>query len=306
MVGQLTHAPDAEGEAPMRVVAGAVDSAVVGGADEIERRHAQRLESIGSLAAGIAHEINTPMQFVGDSVQFLTDAFTDLVEILGRYRALRESLAGHPDFSAEAEAMEALEHELDIDFIIAETPRAVTRTCEGIARVAAIVHAMREFSHPGGVRALADLGDIVRSAVTVCRHEYKTIAELSLDLAPQPPLMCERGDVGQVIMNLVVNAAHAIEARAPRDDPPRIDVIVRSARNGIELVVADNGDGIDAAILPRIFDPFFTTKDPGRGTGQGLALAVTVLARHGGTIEAHSEVGRGSEMICWFPLEPAS
>lgn len=307
MADQLTHAaPAARPQQPTRVVAGAVTATPVEGGEEIDRRHAQRLESIGSLAAGIAHEINTPIQFVGDSVQFLTDAFADMVEMLERYRTLRESLSDHPDFAAVAAALTADEHDLDIDFIVAETPRAVLRTREGIARVAAIVHAMREFSHPGGVRALADLGEIVRSAVTVCRHEYKATAELSLDLAPLPPVVCERGDVGQVVMNLVVNAAHALEARAPRDDPPRIDVIVRAAPGGVELVVADNADGIDAVTLQRIFDPFFTTKDPGRGTGQGLAMAATVLARHGGTIEAHSEVGRGTSMTCWFPVESTS
>lgn len=271
---------------------------------EIELRQAQRLESIGSLAAGIAHEINTPIQFVGDSVHFLADAVTDLIELLARYRELRTLVADHPDFAAAAEALLVAEDDLDAAFIEMETPRAIARTFDGIGRVASIVHAMREFSHPGGARALADMGDVVRSAVTVCRNEYKNIAELSLDLAPLPPLMCERGDVGQVVVNLVVNAAHAIEARAPRDDPPRIDVIVRGARDGIELIVRDNGDGIETDVLPRIFDPFFTTKGPGRGTGQGLALAATVLDRHDGTIGVSTRMGVGTDITCWFPMEP--
>jgi signal transduction histidine kinase len=273
---------------------------------EIELRQAQRLESIGSLAAGIAHEINTPIQFVGDSVHFLADAVTDLTELLARYRELRTLVAEHPDFAAAADALLVAEEDFDAAFIEAETPRAIARTFDGIGRVASIVHAMREFSHPGGARAPADMGDIVRTAVTVCRNEYKNIAEMVLDLAPLPPLVCERGDVGQVVVNLVVNAAHAIEDRAPRDDPPRIDVVLRAARDGIELVVRDNGDGIDAEILPRIFDPFFTTKGPGRGTGQGLALAATVLDRHDGTIGARTELGRGTDITCWFPLELVS
>lgn len=272
---------------------------------EIELRQAQRLESIGSLAAGIAHEINTPIQFVGDSVHFLADAVTDLIELLARYRELRTIVADHPDFAAAAEALLAAEDDLDAAFIETETPRAIARTFDGIGRVASIVHAMREFSHPGGARALADMSEVVRSAVTVCRNEYKNVAELSLDLAPLPPLMCERGDVGQVVVNLVVNAAHAIEARVPREDPPRIDVILRSARDGIELVVRDNGDGIEADVLPRVFDPFFTTKGPGRGTGQGLALAATVLDRHDGTIGVDTQVGSGTEITCWFPVEQA-
>jgi signal transduction histidine kinase len=273
---------------------------------EIELRQAQRLESIGSLAAGIAHEINTPIQFVGDSVHFLADAVTDLIEMLARYRELRTLVAEHPDFAAVAEALLVAEDDLDAAFIEMETPRAIARTFDGIGRVASIVHAMREFSHPGGARALADMGDVVRSAVTVCRNEYKNVAELSLDLAPLPPLMCERGDVGQVVVNLVVNAAHAIESRVPRDDPPRIDVILRGARDGIELVVRDNGDGIEAEVLPRIFDPFFTTKGPGRGTGQGLALAATVLDRHDGTIGVSTQVGGGTDITCWFPMGQAS
>jgi len=267
---------------------------------EIEVRQARCLESIGSLAAGIAHEINTPLQYVGDSVHFLADGLTDLLELLVRYRELRDEVAAHPDFAARAGALVVAEDELDAAFIEEETPRAITRTFEGIGRVTSIVHAMKEFSHPGGVRALADLTVVVRSAVTVSRHEYKNIADLVLDLHPAPPVLCERGDVGQVVVNLVVNAAHAIADRAARDDPPRIDVAVRPAGAGVEIVVADNGDGIDDAIRSRVIDPFFTTKAPGRGTGQGLALAQAVMERHDGTMAIDTAVGRGTTVTCWF------
>jgi len=267
---------------------------------ELQLRHAQKMESIGQLAAGIAHEINTPTQYIGDNIHFVQDGFRDLGALLDAQSRLLAAVKQGGDTAALVAEVEAAAKTADVEYLAEEIPKAIEQSLEGVKRVAKIVGAMKEFSHPGGVRALADLTVVVRSAVTVSRHEYKNIADLVLDLHPAPPVLCERGDVGQVVVNLVVNAAHAIADRAARDDPPRIDVAVRPAGAGVEIVVADNGDGIDDAIRSRVIDPFFTTKAPGRGTGQGLALAQAVMERHDGTMAIDTAVGRGTTVTCWF------
>jgi PAS domain S-box-containing protein len=270
---------------------------------EIRLRHAQKLESIGSLAAGIAHEINTPTQFIGDNVQFLQGAFLDLLELAGMAESILDAAGTGglpPDLARRVR--EALDR-AGLEYLRTEVPKAFAEAFEGVRRVAAIVGAMKDFSHPGAtVKTPTDLNRAIQSTVLVCRSEWKYVAALELDLDPElPPVLCLPDEFNQVILNLVINAAHAI-VDAGRSGSGRIRIATRSAGDRATVEVEDTGTGIPDAIRPRIFDPFFTTKEAGRGTGQGLAIAHAVVVEQlGGTIEVRSEVGRGTAFIISLP-----
>lgn len=270
---------------------------------EMQLRHAQKLESVGQMAAGVAHEINTPIQFVGDSVTFLAEAITDTLELVGAYGELRKLAAGVPELAAKAAELEELEDEADLEFVTEEAPRSIERTREGVRRVAKIVAAMKQFSHPGGGALVEEsLNDLIETTLTVSKHEYKYIAEVALDLREVPPVPCDRGDIGQVILNLVVNAAHAIEAHGAAS-PGQIRISTIEIDGGVQLEVSDTGGGVPEEIRNRIFDPFFTTKAPGKGTGQGLSIARTLIVdKHKGRLELDVEDGIGSTFRVWLPV----
>ena len=271
---------------------------------EIELRHAQKLESVGQLAAGVAHEINTPIQFVGDSLNFIGEAVVDSLELITAYRSLRDAATAGAVPTETVAALKDLEEELDIEFIEEEAPRAIERSREGIRRVAEIVSAMKQFSHPGGSDlGPTDLNTIVENTLVVAKNEYKYVAELQTDLGAVPEVMANPGDIGQVILNLIVNAAHAIADRiAGTDQLGRIGVSTVVHADGVALTITDTGGGVPAEIQDRIFDPFFTTKDPGRGTGQGLAIARSIVVdRHGGRLDLSVEPGAGSTFTVWLP-----
>lgn len=247
---------------------------------------ARRLESIGQLAAGIAHEVNTPMQFVGDNVRFLRDAFSQLAR----------SLVGVRTNAAD----------VDLDYLLAEIPRALTQSEEGIAQISQIVRAMKDMSHPGRVEmAPVDVNKAIENAVTVSRHEWREGAEVKLALAAELPLVpCHLGQVSQALLNILVNAGHALRERV-RAGGVRGAIRVATRRDGewIEIRIADDGPGIPEAIRARVFDPFFTTKEVGVGTGQGLAIARSVIVeKHGGELRFESEVGRGTTFLVRLPL----
>ena len=243
---------------------------------------ARKLESIGSLAAGVAHEINTPLQFVSDSVEFLRGSFDDIMR----------AAAGRRDPQLEAMSR--------------QIPRALDLVQEGITRIAEIVQAMRKFSHPDSrTKEAAGVADLLRTALAVARHEYKHVADVHTDFAELPPLACHAGELSQVFVNLIVNAAHAIVEASP-DGSRRGLISVRARQEGAAIVVEvqDTGCGIPAGIIERIFDPFFTTKPIGRGTGQGLSIARNVVEqRHSGQILVDTQVGRGTLMRIVLPLD---
>lgn len=268
----------------------------------------QKMDSVGRLAAGIAHEINTPIQYVGDNTRFLEGSFGGLLGMVRRGRALLGSLERGDLKPEEIEEVQAEWQEADLDYLMEEIPRAISESLEGVARVSSIVAAMKEFSHPGGDEAaLADLHAAIESTITVTRNEWKYSSDMRIDFAPDmPPVPCLIGEMKQVILNLIVNAAHAIASREGADTGRGTITIGTAHGDGwAEIRVADTGTGIPPEVQAKVFEPFFTTKDVGRGTGQGLALAHAVVEhKHGGTIRFETEVGKGTTFIVRLPLEP--
>lgn len=269
---------------------------------ELELRHAQKLESVGRLAAGIAHEINTPIQFVGDNVRFLETSFADFGRLYEAYSALVTLARDHDDLAADLARVDEVAAEIDVDFLIDEVPTACMQTLEGINRVANIVRAMKAFGHPGtDEKTHADLNEAIGHTLIVANNEIKYVADVEKDLGDLPTVECHLGDFNQVILNLVVNAAHAIGAA----DRGRGTIRVSTRTEGLYAVieVSDTGTGVPAEIADKIFDPFFTTKEVGTGTGQGLALVRTLVTdRHGGTIDFTSEAGVGTTFTVRLPL----
>lgn len=261
----------------------------------IELRLAQKLESVGRLAAGIAHEINTPIQYIGDSVSFLQAAQLDLDRLLQAYR----DVAGSSN-----EAASRIAKEIDLEFLSREMPKAFERTLEGVERVAAIVRAMKEFAHPDALEhSSADLNHALETTLTVAHNEYKYSAQIETRLGELPLVPCNVGELNQVFLNLIVNAAHAIAESGKSADTGRITIATATAAGHVEISIADNGCGIPPEHLDKIFDPFFTTKPVGKGTGQGLAIARSIIAeKHGGHIDVHSVVGEGTRFLLRLPI----
>jgi PAS domain S-box-containing protein len=267
---------------------------------EMELHHAQKLQSVGRLAAGIAHEINTPIQFIGDNVRFVEEAFTGFAKVLDAY----EKMLRHVEPVA---AIEAVLEEADFDYFRAETPIAIGQCLEGITQVAHIVRAMKAFGHPGGdEKKLADLNEAIQNTIVVAANEIKFVADVTTDLAELPMVPCQIGDINQAMVNLIINAAHAIES-ADRGRG-RIHITTRVQEDHAVIEVADSGTGVPAEIADKLFDPFFTTKEVGTGTGQGLALVRTlVVDRHGGEVDFTSEPGVGATFRVRLPLrDPAA
>jgi PAS domain S-box-containing protein len=273
---------------------------------EGQLRHAQKLEGIGQLAAGIAHEINTPTQFVTDNLTFLRDSWKSAHELLERYRGAIRNAAGLLP-PAVAAALEQAEQNCDLDFIVAEVPRAIDQSLDGSRRVAEIVRAMKEFSHPDSAdKTATNLNRAIESTITVARNEWKYVAEIATEFDETlPPVVCYPGDINQVILNLVVNAAHAIKDAVAEGQMGRITVRTRQHDEFAEISVTDTGTGIPETIRSRIFDPFFTTKEVGKGTGQGLSLAHNVIVKkHAGKIWFETEMGRGTTFFMDLPFNP--
>jgi PAS domain S-box-containing protein len=275
---------------------------------EDQLRQAQKLESVGQLAAGIAHEINTPTQYIGDNVRFLKESFQCLKSLLANYeRLLTAANNGAPSRETVQEVAAEVER-ADAAYLLEEIPRAIEQTLEGVTRVSTLVSAMKEFSHPGTKeKILLDLNRAIESTITVARNEWKYVAEMETDLDPTLPLIpCQPGEFNQVILNLLVNAAHAITDVVGKGGSKKGTIKVQT-RNGpecAEIRIQDTGTGIPEELRARIFDPFFTTKEIGKGTGQGLAIARSVVVdKHDGTIHFESEEGRGTTFIIRLPHE---
>lgn len=270
---------------------------------------AQKLESVGQLAAGIAHEINTPTQFIGANIDFLQESFTDIQQLVTHLQALLQAAKSDKiEQEMITEVEESLE-EIDWHYLAEEIPLAINQSRDGVQRVTSIVQAMKEFSHPGSKKKeQINLNKIIETTVIVARNEWKYVAEVNLQLddnLPMPP--CLADEMGQVILNLLVNAAHGIAAKLgenPTGAKGTITISTIPRDQYVELCMTDTGTGIPANIRKKIFDPFFTTKEAGKGSGQGLAIARDVIVnKHGGTLDVESIEGEGATFIIRLPLD---
>jgi signal transduction histidine kinase len=268
----------------------------------------QKMESIGQLAAGIAHEINTPTQYVADNMSFVDMATTSLLALVDRSIAvIAAQRAGESDDALLAD-FDATLRRTKLDYLRQQIPDALAQSKEGLAHIARIVSAMKAFSHPSGEdKAPADIREVISTTVTVARSEWKYVAEIETQVDDDlPQLPCRRDLIGQALLNLVVNAAHAISETLSEGVRDKGLIRITARRFGdrhIDLSVADDGPGIPPEMRERIFDPFFTTKPVGKGTGQGLAMVyTTVVDQHGGEILCESEVGRGTCFTLRLPL----
>jgi len=288
---------------------------LLSGTDVTERRHveaqlvqAQKLESIGQLAAGIAHEINTPTQYVGDNTRFLQDSFVHLTTLCGHYDTLFEAARqGGPVPAAVVARVEEARRKADLEYLLDEIPRAIRQSLEGIERVVRIVGAMKDFSHMGtGEKMATDLNKAIETTITVARNEWRYVAEVVPELDPAlPPVLCLPHEFNQVVLNLLVNAAHAIGDVVHGGADGKGVITVRTLRDGdwVEVRIGDTGAGIPDTVRHRIFDPFFTTKEVGKGTGQGLTIARSIVVdKHGGAISFETEIGKGTTFIVRLPL----
>ncbi len=269
---------------------------------------AQKMESIGQLAAGIAHEINTPTQFVSDNLRFLTESFGDIQKVLTVYEQVIKSLPPDVIDRHLLTTMENTVAEADLEYVSEEIPKALQQSLDGSERVGKIVQAMKEFSHPGTTeKKPIDLNKAIESTITVARNEWKYVADVVTDFDPQLPVVpCLPGEFNQVILNLLINAAHAIEtALGPEAEVKgTITVTTRITESSVEIWLTDTGTGIPEAVRKKLFDPFFTTKEVGKGTGQGLAIAHDVIVnKHGGTLTFESTIGVGTTFIIQLPCD---
>ena len=276
---------------------------------ELERSQAQKLESVGRLAAGVAHEINTPVQFVSDNVQFVRASLPQIAAVIHAFRNLQQTVQSGGDVAGAASLAAAADKAADLDYIMENAPLAIESAIDGLGRIATIVRSMKEFAHPDqAAKSLADLNQAIRGTLVIAHNEYKYVAELDAQYGELPAVPCYLGEINQVILNLLVNAAHAI-SDVVKDTASLGKLTVRTRLDGaaVEISISDTGTGIPEAARDKIFDPFFTTKEVGRGTGQGLAIARSVIVNnHGGTLRFETECGKGTTFIIRLPIDVQS
>lgn len=274
---------------------------------ETKLRHAQKMESVGQLAAGIAHEINTPIQFVSDNIRFLTSSFEQLEKLFQHFAQHKDLPLAEDGWSAFQQNCQELEAAIDLEFIRQEIPEALEQSLVGIDRVATIVHAMREFSHPGDtIATVVDINRGLLSTLTVSRNEWRYLAKVTTDLDDNlPSITGNPGDLNQVFLNIIVNAAHAIESRKhDRSGLGKIHIATRRDQEMVEITVVDDGCGIPESSYQKVFEPFYTTKEVGKGTGQGLSVVHTLIVeKHKGEIAIDSEVGVGTTIKIRLPID---
>ena len=275
---------------------------------ELQLRQAQKLEGIGQLAAGIAHEINTPTQFVGDNIRFLKDSWGPVAEFLNFCGTLQSECATGRLSGEQLQQFCELHKKCDLEYLSEHIPKAIDLSLEGVKRIAKIVKGFKEFSHPGSEeKQTINLNQAIETTISVAKHEWKYCADVvtafDVDL---PAVPCLIGEFNQVILNLIVNSAHAISSAAEKNGSGKGTITISTRREGdwARIAVGDTGAGIPVEIRSRVFEPFFTTKEVGKGTGQGLALAhAAIVKRHQGQLWFESELGKGTTFFIRLPLE---
>ncbi|MGD8242248.1 MAG: ATP-binding protein [Desulfobacterales bacterium] len=305
VLGLTVHPMAAGSPSPLRLILMGADITARKQLEE-QLAQAQKMEAIGQMAAGIAHEISTPAQFVGDNTQFLREAFGGLQQVLSVYAQLAEAARKDGAMPSILKALEATIEEADLGYLADEVPNAIAHIMNGVERISRIVRSMKLFAHPGGEeKTPVDLNEAIESTIVITRNEWKYIAELTTDFDPQlPPVPCLRGEFNQVILNLITNAAHAItdavQARPGAKGLIHVATVCRP--QWAEIRIQDSGTGIPEAIRHKVFDLFFTTKEEGRGSGQGLALAHAVIVDQlGGQLRFETAEGRGTTFILRLP-----
>lgn len=274
----------------------------------MEKRHQQSmyLESIGQLSAGIAHEINTPMQYISDNLNFLKDSFSDTAKAL---RTIKKHLI---EKTLDENKLDEIFEEADFEYLSDELPLAFSQTTEGVKRVCAIVKAMKEYSHPNSEEKVAtNINNCIESTVTISKHTWKYHSEMEVDLDPElPEVMCHPGPFNEVILNIVVNAADAIRERIENNSDIHkgaIKIQTKKQPEFAEIRISDTGGGIPQKIQEKIFDPFFTTKEVGKGTGQGLSLSYSIIKeRHNGELYFETVPGESTTFILQLPYQSTS
>jgi len=269
------------------------------------RPHNARLENLGTMASGIAHEINTPIQFIGDNLQFISDSFAAIDGLLKHYDLLHKAALANDALDAECKNVTRATDDAELDFLREELPGAIEQSLSGIQQVARIASAMKTFARRGGAeKEMADINQAIDLTSAICRNEWKYDADLELSLDPSlPKLACHIGELSQVWLNLIVNAAHAIKAKP--DLPRGLISITTSMQDGmVEVTITDNGTGIPDDLCNQVFEPFFSTKSAGEGSGQGLAICRTIVTeKHSGKIELSTAIGEGTRFTVRLPVE---
>jgi signal transduction histidine kinase len=297
-----------------------VVGAVVVSDDATEKKRTQaelassrHMAVLGALVAGVAHEINTPVQFLGDSITFLREATDDLLRLIGVIQGFRGSLVAREHSAAELKeavpaavyAALAAEKAADLPYLRERMPKAFDRCAEGLERVATIVRSLKSFAHPSGIEmADADLNQAIGDTLIIAKNEYKYVADVDTDFGELPSVKCHLSEINQVVLNILVNAAHAIgDLEKARGGRGVISVKTRREGGDAVISVGDTGGGIPEEIRGRIFDPFFTTKELGRGTGQGLAIAQNMIVnQHGGQLTFETMIGKGTTFFIRLPI----
>jgi two-component system, NtrC family, sensor kinase len=272
---------------------------------ETELRHSQKLLAVGQLAAGIAHEINTPTQYVSDSVRFLRDSFNDQITLINEYQKVLQDLESSPEHQVLLERVGEAEELADLAYLRGNVPAAFVLALEGLERIATIVRAMKDFAHPGQrEQTAADINRAIQSTITIASNEYKYVADIECALGDIPPVTCYLGDLNQVFLNLIVNAAHAMtDQTAAAEKKGTIRIRTRPEGDHVRIEIEDTGTGIPEAIRDRVFEPFFTTKEVGKGSGQGLAIARSIVVdKHRGTLTFETVEGRGTTFVIRLPV----
>jgi PAS domain S-box-containing protein len=265
-----------------------------------DHAQAQKLEAVGRLASGIAHEINTPIQFITDSIGFIEDGLRDVLAVVEAYRSAAVTLP-----AAELARLAEVERASDFAYLTENIPLALTRTTDGLTRVSTLVRSMKEFAHPDSQeKACADINSALQSTIVISTNEYRFVADVETNFAELPAVTCFISELNQVFLNIIVNAAHAIgDVVTATGGRGKITVTTRVDGTDVVIAISDTGGGIPAHLESRIFEAFFTTKDVGKGTGQGLSIARTVVEKHGGSLTFESVAGTGTTFFIRLPIE---
>ena len=267
----------------------------------------RKLKSIGELAAGIAHEINTPTQYVINNTVFLRDTFKDITSLIESFIALKKTYSTGVALNNNIEAMlNSLDTE-ELDYVIHEIPQAIGQSIEGLERIASIVQSMKSFSHPGhDAMVYHNINKALNDTVTITKNEWKyhAVIETKLD-EDLPEVLCYPAEINQVFLNIIVNAAHATKEAVEKGIVKQgiITLSTKNEKTHVQVSITDNGVGISDNVRSRIFDPFFTTKEVGKGSGQGLAIAHSIIVqKHQGTIMVESREKEGAVFTIRLPL----